>query len=70
MRIHQTYNSKQWRDRAGRFRTLAITMRGTTAAILMADLADDYDKIAEKNERPATKAGTGPFRSLSGLRVR
>jgi hypothetical protein len=32
-------------------------MRGTAAAILMADLADDYDKIADKNERHATKAG-------------
>jgi hypothetical protein len=46
-------------------------MNGTAAAILFGDLANDYDKIADKNERRAMKAGTGPFRSLSDdLRVR
>ena len=54
MRIPQT-NDKHWRDRAGQFRTLALTMKGTEAAVLMADLADDYDKIADKNERQVIK---------------
>jgi hypothetical protein len=56
MRINQTNDSKHWRDRAAHFRGTAITMQGTGAAVLMGDLANDYDKRADKNERQATKA--------------
>jgi hypothetical protein len=37
---------KHWRGRAAQLRALAIRMRGTQAAVLMVDLADDYDKRA------------------------
>jgi hypothetical protein len=37
---------EHWRDRAARMRGLAIKMLGTQAAILMNDLADDYDRLA------------------------
>ena len=33
-------------DRAARLRGLAIKMMGTEAAILMNDLADDYERVA------------------------
>jgi hypothetical protein len=39
---------KHWRDRAAQMRSLAVTMMGTQAAILMNDLAADYDKLAER----------------------
>ena len=35
---------QHWRDRAARLRGLA--MMGTEAAVLMNDLADDYERLA------------------------
>jgi hypothetical protein len=55
MRTLQTNDSKHWRDRAARIRGIAIKMQGTEAAVLMGDLANDYDKFADNNERQATK---------------
>ena len=55
MRTHQTNDSKHWRDRAAQIWGIAIKMQGTEAAILMGDLANDYDKFADNNERQATK---------------
>jgi hypothetical protein len=55
MRAKRTSDSKHWRERAGQMRALAITMKDTEAGILMDDLADEYDKIAEKSERQTTK---------------
>ena len=37
---------QHWRERAARLRDLAIKMVGTEAAILINDLADDYDSLA------------------------
>ena len=37
---------KHWRGRAAQLRALAIRMRGTQGAVLIVDLADDYDKRA------------------------
>jgi hypothetical protein len=39
---------QHWRDRAAQMRSLAAMMVGSEAAILMNDLADDYDKLAER----------------------
>lgn len=36
-------------------RAVVVPMKDTHAYILMNNLADDYDKIADKNERQATK---------------
>jgi hypothetical protein len=50
---------EHWRDRAARMRGLAIKMLGTQAAILMNDLADDYDRLAlslSVRIAPATRA--------------
>jgi hypothetical protein len=41
-------NPKRWRDRAAKMRGLAVKMAGSHAAILMNDLAIDYEKHAEK----------------------
>jgi hypothetical protein len=43
-----TNDPKHWRDRATRMRALARTMTNPDVAILMADLAADYDKLAER----------------------
>ena len=37
---------KHWRGRAAQMRELAIKMMGTEAAILITDLADDYERLA------------------------
>ena len=41
---------QHWRDRAAQMRALAVKMAGSEAAILMNDLAVDYDKLAERAE--------------------
>jgi hypothetical protein len=57
---NQTHDSKHWRNRAGNIRAVAATMQGTEAHILMNDLANDYDKFADKAERQATQAANKP----------
>jgi len=41
---------QHWRNRAAQIRSLAARMAGSEAAILMNDLAADYDKLAERAE--------------------
>ena len=43
-----TNDPQHWRDRAAQVRALAVKMAGSEAAILMNDLAADYDKLAER----------------------
>jgi hypothetical protein len=40
-------NPKHWRDRAAKMRGLAVKMAGSHAAILMNDLAIDYEELAD-----------------------
>jgi hypothetical protein len=54
MPITNVNASKHWRDRAVKMRALVATMKDTHAHILMNDLADDYDKLADNRERQAT----------------
>lgn len=51
MPSRNTDDPQHWRDRAAKMRALALTMDDQTAVTLMSDLADDYDKIAEKAVR-------------------
>jgi hypothetical protein len=53
---NQTHGSKHWRNRAGNIRAVAATMQDTNAGTLMDDLANDYDKFADKAERRAAQA--------------
>jgi hypothetical protein len=48
MSTGDTNDPQHWRDRAAQMRALALTMGDTDAAILMRDLAADYDKLAER----------------------
>jgi hypothetical protein len=41
---------QHWRDRAAQMRALAVKMAGSEAAILMNDLATDYEKLADRAE--------------------
>jgi hypothetical protein len=45
-----TDDPQHWRDRAAQLRSLAIKMAGSEAAILINDLAADYEKLAERAE--------------------
>ena len=59
------YDSKHWRDRATEMRALAEGMSQTKPAQLLIDLADDYDKLADRAEirraRDMPKAQRGLF---------
>jgi hypothetical protein len=48
MSPRNTTDPQHWRDRAAKMRALARTMANTNAGILLADLAGDYDKLAER----------------------
>jgi hypothetical protein len=39
---------QHWRDREAQMRALAVKMAGSEAAILVNDLATDYEKLAER----------------------
>jgi hypothetical protein len=41
---------QHWRDRAAQMRALAVKMAGSEAAILINDLAADYEKLARRAE--------------------
>jgi hypothetical protein len=41
---------QHWRDRAAQMRALAVKMAGSEAAILINDLAADYEKLASRAE--------------------
>jgi hypothetical protein len=46
-------DAKHWRDRAAEMRVLAAEMQNTRTAMLMNDLAHDYDKLADRAEERA-----------------
>jgi hypothetical protein len=48
-----TNDPQHWRDRAAQMRALAVKMAGSEAAILINDLAADYEKLAERAENKA-----------------
>jgi hypothetical protein len=48
LRSHNSKDTKRWRNRAAKMRTLAGTMADPNAAVLLTDLAAHYDKLAEK----------------------
>ncbi len=50
MSTGDTNDPQHWRDRAAQMRALAVQMAGSQAAILMNDLAADYEKLAERAE--------------------
>ena len=64
-----TNNSQHWRERAAQMRLLAIKMAGSQAAILINDLAADYEKLAERAEIKANgkKAAIERQAALGGV---
>jgi hypothetical protein len=48
MPVRDINDPEHWRNRAAQMRTLASTMPGSEAAILMNDLAAEYDGLAER----------------------
>lgn len=61
MPVRDLNDAKHWRDRAAEMRALAEGMSNAQAARLMFNLANDYDKLAERAEERA-KSGD-PFPS-------
>jgi hypothetical protein len=64
---------QHWRDRAAKLRALARTMPNPNAAILMIDLAVDYEKRAEtaaieaNRKKPPPRLGGGKRRGADEL---
>jgi hypothetical protein len=50
MSTRNTNDPQHWRDRAAQLRSLAVKMAGSQAAVLINDLAADYEKLAERAE--------------------
>jgi hypothetical protein len=50
MSTGDTDDPQHWRERAAQMRSLAVKMAGCEAAILIDDLAADYEKLAEQAE--------------------
>ena len=48
MSTGDTNDPQHWRKRAAQMRALAVKMAGSEAAILINDLATDYEKLAER----------------------
>jgi hypothetical protein len=53
-RIAPANGSQYWRDRAVKMRAVVVTMKDSHAHILMNDLADHYDRLADDREGQAT----------------
>jgi hypothetical protein len=48
MTLQSPYDVKHWRDRAAEMRGLSEVMKDPKARVLLLDLADDYDKLADR----------------------
>ena len=48
MMLNHVNDSQHWRDRAAEMRALTATMEDKHAIATMLQLADDYDKLAER----------------------
>jgi hypothetical protein len=55
------HDSKHWRDRATEMRALADGMSETKPAQLLNDLADDYDRLADRAEIRARDLPDAPL---------
>ena len=53
-------DAQHWRDRAAEMRVLAETMQDARTVTLMTDLANDYDKLAERAEERVKSNISGP----------
>ena len=67
MTVQGLKDAKHWRDRAAEMRVLSADMRDFEARTLMLNLANDYDKLADRAEdraardtrRPSPRAKAG-----------
>ena len=58
---HQSINdAKHWRDRAAQMRVLSEEINDPQAQRMMFDLANDYDKLADRAEDRAARDVPGP----------
>jgi len=60
MTVQGANDAKHWRDRAAEMRVLSNEMKDFEARTLMLKLANDYDKLAERAEKPAAHDAPGP----------
>ena len=60
MTLQGLNDAKHWRDRAAEMRVLSAEMRNFEAQTLMATLANDYDKLADRAEDRAARDLRGP----------
>ena len=48
---HQLRSAKHWRDKAEEARTMATQMRNASARAVMEDIAEKYERMAERAAR-------------------
>jgi hypothetical protein len=74
MSTRNTNDPQHWRDRAAQMRALAVKMAGSEAAILINDLAADYEKLSRASggqgqwEKAAIERQTAVRASISARR--
>jgi len=57
MTLQGLTDAKHWRDRAAEMRVLSTEMKDLEAQSIMVQLANDYDKLADRAERRAARDG-------------
>ena len=60
MTLQGLNDAKHWRDRAAELRVLSCEMKDFEARTLMLNLANDYDKLADRAEDRAARDAPGP----------
>ena len=67
MTLQGLNDAKHRRDRAAEMRVLSAEMRDFEAQTLMAKLANDYDKLADRAEDRAARDMAGPSPRAKGV---
>ena len=60
MTLQGLNDAKHWRDRAAEMRVLSCGMKDFEARTLMAKLANDYDKLADRAEDRSARDAPRP----------
>jgi hypothetical protein len=60
MTLQGINDAKHWRDRAAEMRVLSDGMKDAEARLLLLDLANDYDKLANRAGGRAGRDKAGP----------
>ena len=60
MTLQGLNDARHWRDRAAEMRVLSADMKDLEAQLMMVNLANDYDKLADRAEVRLARDTPGP----------